>query len=147
MYLFNYLKIIYLVICTYAKSSQEKMLTILNKNKRFLLDDRFNLGGPKGQGERSRRSRWSNRLSMGPGGLEGKNIQKVLEHQVFFCSVNGEKKEFRKSNQFLTQNAYIAFVCNRGDTILCSQRAPANKRKLGQSPASCVHCDSENKGD
>jgi hypothetical protein len=26
------------------------------------------------------------------------------------------------------------FVCNRGDTILCSRRAPANKRKLGQSP-------------
>ena len=24
--------------------------------------------------------------------------------------------------------------CNRGDTILCSRRAPANKRKLGQSP-------------
>ena len=24
-------------------------------------------------------------------------------------------------------------VCNRGDTILCSRLAPANKRKLGQS--------------
>jgi hypothetical protein len=26
------------------------------------------------------------------------------------------------------------YVCNRGDTILCSRRAPANKRKLGQFP-------------
>jgi hypothetical protein len=26
-------------------------------------------------------------------------------------------------------------VCNIGDTILCSRRAPANKRKLGQFQA------------
>ena len=33
----------------------------------------------------------------------------------------------------------LVFVCNRGDTILCSRRAPANKRKLGQVLSMILH--------
>ena len=42
--------------------------------------------------------------------------------------------------QITTLECQYYFILNefRGDTILCSRRAPANRRKLGQKPRSTV---------
>ena len=53
--------------------------------------------------------------------------------------IRGNPSNFQKCATFegcffMFSLAKTLFVCNRGDTILCSWRAPADKRKLCQSP-------------
>ena len=43
-------------------------------------------------------------------------------------------KEYLRKKKLSGNDLTDLTICNRSDTILCSRRAPANKRKLGQSP-------------
>ena len=57
-------------------------------------------------------------------------------YKYFFCILKnvGVYEPLTAVGPDITVKALDRGLCNRGDTILCLRRAPANKRKLCQSP-------------
>ena len=63
------------------------------------------------------------------------DIGNIVAPTLVLWILNSQSEELQQSLKDLKENIQNSdFVCNRGDTMLCSRRAPANKRKLGQSP-------------